>query len=78
MNRAKTFYQDMILFGCVGCDFFISHINQTDVTENGKILEKGIKLDHMKEAARSILCSRFDWSVISDKYKKVLSLDQSK
>ena len=43
-----------------------------------KILEKDIKLDQVKEANRRVFCSRFDWSLISDKYKKVLSRDQSK
>ena len=43
-----------------------------------KILEKDIKLDQVKEATRRVFCRRFDWSLISDKYKEVLSRDQSK
>ena len=38
------------------------------------LLEGSSKLSHMKEITRSSLCSKFDWSVIAEKYKELLFL----
>ena len=39
------------------------------------IIKKLPELDHMKQEAHRILCSRFDWPAIAERYRKILSLN---